>query len=88
MKTAIGVAIAAAPTQFALVDKSIEVEENLEKSHQVLLNLADSDVSSVMTMEESTIHKNAFRSCQDGEQKLIVNRGKVYVLVLGQCTQV
>jgi hypothetical protein len=88
MQTAIGAAIAADPTQFDLVDKGIDVEDKLEKSRQDLLDLADSDVSSVMTMEEEAIHKNAYRSYHEDEQKLIVNRGKVYVLILGQCTQV
>lgn len=88
MQTAIGAAIAADPTQFDLVDKGIDVEDKLEKSRQDLLDLADSDVSSVMTMEEEAIHKNAYRLYHEDEQKLIVNRGKVYVLILGQCTQV
>jgi len=88
MRTAIAAAIVADPTQFDLVEKSIEVEDKLEKSRQELLDLVDSDVSSVMTMEEEAIHKNAFRSFHEDEQKLIVNRGKVYVLILGQCTQV
>jgi alkyl sulfatase BDS1-like metallo-beta-lactamase superfamily hydrolase len=87
MNTSIVAAIAAEPTRFNLVDKSIDVEDKLEKSRQELLDLADSDVSFVMTMEESTIHKNAFWSYQDDEQKLIVNRGEVYVLLLDQCTQ-
>lgn len=88
MQTAIGVALAANPSQFDLVDKGIDTEDKLEKSRQELLDIADSDVSSVMTMEEETIHKNSFRSYHEDEQKLIVNRGKVYVLILGQCTQV
>ena len=88
MRTAITAAILADPTQFDLIDKSINVQDKLEKSRQELLDLLDSDVSSVMTMNEEAIHKNAFRSFHDDEQKLIVNRGKVYVLILGQCTQV
>jgi len=59
MQTAIGVALAADPTQFDLVDKSIDTEDKLEKARQELLDLADSDISSVMTMEEETIHKIA-----------------------------
>ena len=62
--------------------------DRLDEARQELLDLADSDVSSVMTLEEATIHKNNFRSYHDDEQKLIANRGKVYVLILGQCTQV
>ena len=90
MQTAISAAIAADPTQFDLVDKSIDVEDKLVKIPEELLEQADLDVSSVMTMEEEAIHKNAYRSYHEDEQKLIVNRGKVYVLILilGQCTQV
>ena len=88
MQTAINAAIAANPTAFDLVDKQIAVNDKLEKAAEELQDQVDSDVSSVMTMEESTVHKNNFRSYHEDEQKLIVNRGKVYVLILGQCTQV
>ena len=88
MQTAIGNALAADPTRFDLVDRNIDTDDKLEKARQELLDIADSDVSSVMTMEEATIHKNNFRSYHDDEQKLVANRGKVYVLILGQCTQV
>ena len=42
----------------------------------------------VLKMDEKAVHTNAHRSYQDNEQKLIANRGKVYTLILGQCTQV
>ena len=88
MLTAIGAALAANPDEFDLVEKQIDIGEKLGKSQQELVEQAELDVSSVMTMEEEAIHKNSFRSYHEDEQKLIVNRGKVYVLILGQCTQV
>ena len=88
MLTSIGAALAANPDEFDLVEKQIDIGEKLGKSQQELVEQAELDVSSVMTMEEEAIHKNSFRSYHEDEQKLIVNRGKVYVLILGQCTQV
>jgi hypothetical protein len=35
---------------------------------------------------QNTLHKNAYRSYREAEQKLIESRGKIYALVLGQCT--
>jgi hypothetical protein len=56
----------------------------LEYARQQLLE----EPEMVLTMDEKAVHTNAHRLYQDNEQKLIANCGKVYTLILGQCTQV
>ena len=38
-------------------------------------------------MDEKAEQSNVYRTCRKDEQRLITNRGKVYTLILGQCTQ-
>ena len=78
-------AAVAAPTDIDLVEKSIELNDKILSAEQQLLE--PPDVEGSMTGEQLALYKNAYRSYREAEQKLITSRGKVYALILGQCTQ-
>ena len=81
---AINTAMAASPNDLDLLGRKMDAEDKLEYARQQLLE----EPEMVLTMDEKAVHTNAYRSYQDNEQKLIANRGKVYTLILVQCTQV
>ena len=41
-----------------------------------------------LTVDEKTVHSNAWRTHREMTKRLKTSRGKVYLLLLGQCTQV
>ena len=45
------------------------------------------DIKVVLTMDEKAKRSNVYRTHREDEQRLITNRGKVYMLTIGQCTQ-
>ena len=49
--------------------------------------LEDIDIDKFMTGKEAKLWDSAHRSYREDEQKLIKDSGKVYALILGQCTQ-
>ena len=40
-----------------------------------------------LTLDEKAEHSNVYRTHCEDKQRLITNRGKVYMLTIGQCTQ-
>ena len=78
-------AIKADPDDVNLVEKGIELDDKIAIGEQELLE--PPDVESCMTAEQTTLHRGAYRSYREAEQKLIESRGKIYALILGQCTQ-
>ncbi len=61
----------------------MEVEDDLSKANFDLTE----DIKVVLTMDEKAERSNVYRThCKD-EQRLITNRGKVYMLTIRQCTQ-
>ena len=68
-----------------LVTKKIEIEEKIASSNDRLLE--EIDIDKCMTGEEAKLWDSAHRSYREDEQKLIKDSGKVYALILGQCTQ-
>jgi hypothetical protein len=82
-QTAIIAALAAAPQDRAILKEKSEVEDDLAKAN---FNLTE-DLEMVLTFDEDAARKNAYRTYREDEQRLIGNRGKVYMLIIGQCTQ-
>ena len=78
-------AIAADVGNLDLVTKKIEIEEKIASGNDKLLE--DIDIDKCMTGEEAKLWDSAHRSYREDEQKLIKDSGKVYALILGQCTQ-
>ena len=78
-------AIAADAGNLDLVTKKIEIEEKIAYSQDKLTDTIDID--KCMTGEEAKLWDSAHRSYREDEQKLIKDSGKVYALILGQCTQ-
>ena len=85
LKVQILSATISAPTDLDLVEKDIELDDKILYAEQQLLE--PPDVEGSMTGEQLALHKNAYRSYREAEQKLIASRGKIYALILGQCTQ-
>ena len=85
LKVQILSATISAPTDLDLVEKGIELDDKILYAEQQLLE--PPDVEGSMTGEQLALHKNAYRSYREAEQKLIVSRGKIHALILGQCTQ-
>ena len=83
---AIQAAIVADATNLDLVSKRIEVEDKIASSNDQLLE--DIDIEKCMTGEEVKLWDSAHRLYREDEQKLVKDSGKVYALILGQCTQV
>ena len=82
--TAINTAMTASPNDLDLLGRMIDAEDKLEYARQQLLE----EPEMVLSMDEKAVRTNTHRSYQDNEQKHVANRGKVYTLILGQCTQV
>ena len=78
-------AILANADNLDLITKKIEIEEKIASSNDKLLEVIDID--KCMTGEEAKLWDSAHRSYREDEQKLIKDSGKVYALILGQCTQ-
>ena len=74
----------ASPNDLDLLGRKIDAGDKLEYARQQLLE----EPEMVLTIDEKAVHTNAHQSYQDNKQKLIANCGKVYTLILGQCTQV
>jgi len=80
---AIMTAIAANPLDRAVLKERSEVEDELAKAN---IEVTD-DLELVLTGDEKSERGNVYRTFREDEQRLITNRGKVYMLIIGQCTQ-
>ena len=78
-------AIAADAGNLDLVTKKIEIDEKITSSNDRLLE--DIDIDKCMTGEEAKLWDSAHKSYREDEQMLIKDSGKVYALILEQCTQ-
>ena len=83
-KMAIEAKIIQAPTDCGLLKKLQEVEEQIARGN---IKLND-EVKMKLTDDEKTAHSNAWRTHQETTESLKKSRGKIYSLLLGQCTQV
>jgi len=82
-QTAINAALAADPQDRAILKEKSEVEDDLAKAR---FNLTE-DLEMALTFDKDKARKNAYCTYRDDEQRLINNWGKVYMLIIGQCTQ-
>ena len=82
-QTAILAAIVVSPTDRSLLREKMEVEDELSKAQFEITE----ELEVVLTLDEKAERSNVFRTYREDEQRLINNRGKVYALILGQCTQ-
>jgi hypothetical protein len=82
-QVAIDSAISANPLDRMALKERVEVEDDLSKANFDLTE----DIEVVHTMDEKAERSNAYRTHREDEQRLITNRGKVYMLTIGQCTQ-
>ena len=82
-QTAILAAIVASPSDRSLLREKMEVEDELSKAQFEITE----ELEVVLTLDEKAERGNIFRTYREDEQRLINNRGKVYALILGQCTQ-
>ena len=82
-QVAILAAIAADPTDRTVLREKMEVEDAISKAEFELTE----DLEIAYTLDEKAERSNVFRTHREDEQRLINNRGKVYALTLGQCTQ-
>jgi len=80
---AINTALATDPQDRAILKEKSEVEDDLAKAR---FNLTE-DLEMALTFDEDAARKNAYRTYREDERMLINNRGKVYMLIIGQCTQ-
>ncbi len=83
-KTAIEAKIISAPTNCGLLKELREVDDQIAKGD---IQLKD-EVEMKLTDDEKTAHRNAWHSHRDSSNSLKKSRGKIYSLLLGQCTQV
>jgi hypothetical protein len=81
---AIKAALVTSPNDFDMISKKIDTEDKLAYAQQVL----GEEPETLLTMDVKAVHSNAHRTFREDEHKALVNRGKVYTLILGQCTQV
>jgi len=72
------------PIDLGLLGQQMEVENKLELARFELTDVVDVKT----TPEESMAFSNAWRTFRERHDRLIRSRGKVYSLVLGQCTTV
>ena len=76
--------LASDPNELNLLRNQMEVENKLELARFEL-----NDVVEVKTTaEESMAFSNSWRTYRERTDRLVCSRGKVYSLVLGQCTTV
>jgi hypothetical protein len=84
-KTAIEAKINQAPTNCGLLKKRLqEVDDQIARGD---IELND-EVEMKLTDDEKTAHSNAWRTHRETTESLKKSRGKIYSLLLGQCTQV
>ncbi len=83
-KLAIEADIQVAPTDRGLLKEMREVDDQIAKGEIELAN----DVKMKLSKAKKIIHANAWRTHRETTESLKKNRGKVYSLLLGQCTQV
>ena len=82
-QVAILAAIAADPTDRAVLREKMEVKDSISKAQFELTE----ELKIAYTLDEKAERSNVFCTHCENEQRLINNRGKVYTLTLGQCTQ-
>ncbi len=83
-KTAIEAEIIQAPTNCGLLKKLQEIDDQIARG-DIKLN---DKVKMKLTDDEQTAHSNAWRTHRETNERLKKSRGKIYSLLLGQCTQV
>ncbi len=83
-KTAIKAKIISAPTNHGLLKELCEVDDQITKGD---IELKD-EVEMKLTDDEKTAHSNTWPSHRESSDSLKKSRGKIYSLLLGQCTQV
>ncbi len=83
-KMAIEAKIISAPTDCGLLKELPKVDNQIAKGD---IKLKD-DVEMKLTDNEKTAHSNAWCSHRKSSDSLKKSRGKIYSLLLGQCTQV
>jgi hypothetical protein len=83
-KAAIAEEIKSNSTNCALLREMREIDDNIAKGE---IDLKD-EVGMKLTKDEKTSHSNAWRSHRESSDSLKKSRGKIYSLLLGQCTQV
>ncbi len=76
-------AITANPSDRIALKERVEVEDSLSKAN---FDLSE-DIEVVLTMDEKAERGNVYHTHCEDKQRLITNRGKVYMLTIGQCTQ-
>ncbi len=83
-KTTIKDKIIRAPTNRGLLKELHEVDDQIAKGD---IKLKD-EVEMKLTNNDKTTHSNAWHSHHESSNSLKKSRGKIYSLLLGQCTQV
>ena len=82
-QAAIDSAITADPTDRTALKEKVEVEDALSKANFDLTE----DIEVILTADEKAERSNDYRTYREDQQRLVTNRGKVYMLTIGQCTQ-
>jgi F0F1-type ATP synthase assembly protein I len=80
----IAIEMTANPTNRGLKKEMREIDDDIAKTE---IELKD-EVEMKLTDDEKTAHSNAWRTHRELTDRLKTSRGKVYSLLLGQCTQV
>ena len=83
-KAAIEAEIIQTPTDRGLLKEMQEVDDQIARGD---IELTD-EVDMKLTDDERTAHSNAWRTHRETTESLKKSRGKIYSLLLGQCTQV
>jgi hypothetical protein len=83
-KTAIKAKMISAPTNRGLLKELREVDDQITKGD---IKLKD-EVKMKLTDDEKTAHSKGWHSHCESSNSLKKSRGKIYSLILGQCTQV
>ena len=83
-KAAIEAEIIQTPTDRGLLKEMREVDDQIARGD---IKLTD-EVDMKLTDDERTAHSNAWRTHRETTESLKKSRGKIYSLLLGQCTQV
>jgi hypothetical protein len=83
-KMAIKAKLISAPTNRGLLKELHEVDDQIAKGD---IELKD-EVKMKLTNNEKSAHSNAWRTHRELSNSLKKSRGKIYSLLLGQCTQV
>jgi hypothetical protein len=83
-KSAIQAKIMSAPTDQGLLKEMREVGDNIAKGE---IELAD-EVDMKLAKGKKISHSSTWRTHRETDESLKKSRGKIYSLLLGQCTQV